>query len=85
MHEFRHAVGVDPLVGQPVKALMPWHPVSERNMIGTDGVTAHELTIEGLQVTLLAAPDQLLVRRPSRGTRPPVLAVLGGGERRNQA
>ena len=53
-------------------------------MIGTDGVTAHEL-IEGLQVTLLAAPDQLLVRRPSRGTRPPVLAVLGGGERLNEA
>ena len=38
----------------------------ERDMIGTDGVTAHEL-IEGLQVTLPAAPDQLLARRPLAG------------------
>jgi hypothetical protein len=34
----------------------------ERDMVGTDDVTAHEL-IEGFQVTPLTAPDQLLVRR----------------------
>jgi hypothetical protein len=34
----------------------------ERDMVGTDGVTAREL-IEGLQATPLAAPDQLPVRR----------------------
>lgn len=28
LHEFRHAVRVDPLVGEAVKALMPWHPVN---------------------------------------------------------
>lgn len=28
VQEFRHAVGVDPLVGEAVKALMPWHPVN---------------------------------------------------------
>lgn len=27
LHEFRCAVRVDPLVGEAVKALMPWHPV----------------------------------------------------------
>jgi len=28
LHEFRTASGVDPLVGEAVKALMPWHPVN---------------------------------------------------------
>src|ERR1700733_5438744 len=28
VREFRRAAGVDPLVGEAVKALMPWHPVN---------------------------------------------------------
>ncbi|HEY9241140.1 MAG TPA: DUF6597 domain-containing transcriptional factor [Streptosporangiaceae bacterium] len=43
LRDFRSAVRVDPLVGDAVKALMPWHPVSIDILAGHLGLSASQL------------------------------------------
>jgi len=43
LHEFRSAVRVDPLVGEAVQALMPWHPVGIGSLATRLALSASQL------------------------------------------
>ena len=43
LREFRRAARVDPLVGEAVKALMPWHPVDIDTLAGDLALSAGQL------------------------------------------
>lgn len=43
LHEFRGTAGVDPLVGEAVQALMPWHPVHIDVLAGHLALSASQL------------------------------------------
>ncbi len=49
VQQFRHAVRVDPLVGEAVKALMPWHPVDVGTLATHLALSASQLRRRCLQ------------------------------------